>query len=229
MVILYSKMFAWNWRFVFTLGLYMAGYLNLQDANIVVSLCGVHATLINAPHVVMMGGILYWLQALKKKQLVADGKLGKFGKILATTPASVREEFSTTAKKDAVAVAGVTVKKEPIQPADEETLLAVTTATPTAVALSAKKKDRKVGLCLINPPTSPSIVLLFVQRPVPSSSDSSDGGVVVKTEPVEVVPESTLSNGSDEKKKKKKKHKKHKQGSSAEVSDQLWEEGLNFT
>ncbi len=31
--------------------------------------------------------------ALKKKQLVAQGKLGKFGKVLESTPAEVRKEF----------------------------------------------------------------------------------------------------------------------------------------
>ena len=33
------------------------------------------------------------LQALKKKQLIAAGKLGKFGKILDSTPEDVRKEF----------------------------------------------------------------------------------------------------------------------------------------
>ena len=32
-------------------------------------------------------------QALRKKQLIASGKLGKFGKILETTPADVKKEF----------------------------------------------------------------------------------------------------------------------------------------
>lgn len=34
-----------------------------------------------------------WTKALKKKQLIAAGKLGKFGKVLDSTPADVREEF----------------------------------------------------------------------------------------------------------------------------------------
>jgi len=33
------------------------------------------------------------LQALRKKQLIASGKLGKFGKILETTPAEIRKEY----------------------------------------------------------------------------------------------------------------------------------------
>lgn len=91
-----------------------------------------------------------------------DGKLGKFGKILDSTPASVREEFATTTTKDpaksAAAATGVAVKKEPVEAAaatpkdpaaakkepveaaEVETLSAVSTATPTAVALSAKRK-----------------------------------------------------------------------------------------
>ena len=32
-------------------------------------------------------------QALRKKQLIASGQLGKFGKILETTPADVKKEF----------------------------------------------------------------------------------------------------------------------------------------
>lgn len=37
------------------------------------------------------GSSLY--KALRKKQLVAEGKLGKFGKILETTPAEIKHEF----------------------------------------------------------------------------------------------------------------------------------------
>ena len=33
------------------------------------------------------------LKALRKKQLVAEGKLGKFGKILETTPAEIKNEY----------------------------------------------------------------------------------------------------------------------------------------
>ena len=33
------------------------------------------------------------LQALRKKQLIAAGKLGKFGKVLENTPEEVRREF----------------------------------------------------------------------------------------------------------------------------------------
>lgn len=32
--------------------------------------------------------------ALRKKKLIAEGKLGKFGKILETTPADVQKELS---------------------------------------------------------------------------------------------------------------------------------------
>ena len=38
---------------------------------------------------------MFCVQALKKKKLIAAGKLGKFGKILETTPSDVREEFET--------------------------------------------------------------------------------------------------------------------------------------
>ena len=33
-------------------------------------------------------------QALRKKQLIAEGKLGKFGKILEDTPVAIKEEFA---------------------------------------------------------------------------------------------------------------------------------------
>ena len=42
-------------------------------------------------------GIPY--QALRKKQLIADGKLGKFGKILDTTPVAIQEEFALASTK----------------------------------------------------------------------------------------------------------------------------------
>lgn len=42
-------------------------------------------------------GIPY--QALRKKQLIADRKLGKFGKILDTTPAAIQEEFALAPAK----------------------------------------------------------------------------------------------------------------------------------
>ena len=62
----------------------------------------------------------FLLQALKKKQLVSDGKLGKFGKILPTTPQEVKEEFGPEAKPVLVAATGV------------ETLSAATPQTMTA-------------------------------------------------------------------------------------------------
>ena len=37
----------------------------------------------------------YFWQALRKKQLVADGKLGKFGKVLESTPVGVKQELAT--------------------------------------------------------------------------------------------------------------------------------------
>ncbi len=89
--------------------------------------------------------VFVW-QAVKKKQLIADGKLGKFGKILETTPASVKEEFGDVlVKKGSAGVETLTaitsttnsLKKET---ADTETLAAVTTATPTTTALSTKKR-----------------------------------------------------------------------------------------
>ena len=45
----------------------------------------------------MVGYFIYDnpLQALRKKQLIADGKLGKFGKILETTPIELKQEFAT--------------------------------------------------------------------------------------------------------------------------------------
>ena len=61
-------------------------------------------------------------KAIKKKQLVEEGKLGKYGKILESTPAEVRAEFG---EKPAATV---------------ETLSAITTATPTAAALPATRK-----------------------------------------------------------------------------------------
>lgn len=38
--------------------------------------------------------MVFCIKALRKKQLIADGKLGKFGKILETTPAAIQEEFA---------------------------------------------------------------------------------------------------------------------------------------
>lgn len=81
------------------------------------------------------------LQAVRKKQLEREGKLGKFGKIIDATPASVREEFGDLATKtkdsaESAATADAATKQEP----GVETLSAVSTATPTAVALSAKRK-----------------------------------------------------------------------------------------
>lgn len=123
------------------------------------------------------------LQAIKKKQLVQEGKLGKFGKILDSTPDSVKAEFGTAG--EATTAAAATVKKEPVvesagvetltaiagtekvkkapvdmetavsgtkkkvkkEPVDVEVLAAVTTATPTTVALSAKRKVHICKLC----------------------------------------------------------------------------------
>lgn len=34
------------------------------------------------------------IQALRKKQLIAEGKLGQFGKILEDTPVAIKEEFA---------------------------------------------------------------------------------------------------------------------------------------
>ena len=37
--------------------------------------------------------LIGWFQALRKKQLIASGQLGKFGKILETIPAAIKKEF----------------------------------------------------------------------------------------------------------------------------------------
>ena len=37
--------------------------------------------------------LLSHLQALRKKQLIVEGKLGMYGKILETTPSEIRKEF----------------------------------------------------------------------------------------------------------------------------------------
>lgn len=63
------------------------------------------------------------LQAIRKKQLVAEGKLGKYGKILDSTPGKIKEEFSDTKVKTEAAV---------------ETLSAVSTATPTTPTITRK-------------------------------------------------------------------------------------------
>ena len=73
-----------------------------------------------------------FLQAVKK--LVDQGKLGKYGKVLDTTPSDLRMEF---------APGSTTVKKEPEV---VETLSASVSATPTAPASSAGA--RKVRLCV---------------------------------------------------------------------------------
>ena len=89
------------------------------------------------------------MQAVRKKQLEAEKKLGKYGRIIDTTPASVREEFadyaSPTTKDAAKSAAAGAVKKAGVetevkQEPGVETLSAVTTATPTAVALSSAKR-----------------------------------------------------------------------------------------
>ena len=59
-------------------------------------------------------------QALRKKQLVAQGKLGKFGKVLDSTPASVKVELESLCSNGAQrqpatpTIAAATVIKVPI-------------------------------------------------------------------------------------------------------------------
>ena len=71
-------------------------------------------------------------QALRKQQLIAEKKLGKFGKILDTTPQDVREEFGPHTTGQAVAPAAKT--------GTVETLSAVGTATPTITTTPKAKK-----------------------------------------------------------------------------------------
>ncbi len=71
---------------------------------------------------------------MKKKQLVADGKLGKYGKILDSTPSEVREEFSLSGKSGKTGEVA-TVKATP----GVETLSAAGTTTPTLTSTARKK------------------------------------------------------------------------------------------
>ena len=44
--------------------------------------------------------LIGWFQALRKKQLIASGQLGKFGKILETIPAAIKKEFELLVDRD---------------------------------------------------------------------------------------------------------------------------------
>ena len=80
---------------------------------------------------------------MRKKQLESEGKLGRFGKILDTTPSEVREELAFMGKEAGEStVTKPTVKTEP----GVETLSAVGTATPT---LSSTVKTKKVWYHLL--------------------------------------------------------------------------------
>ena len=74
---------------------------------------------------------------MRKKQLEKEGKLGKFGKILDSTPTEIREEFG-----DVVKTQGEATKKE----SGVETLSAVGGATPTPTITMKKKVTSPLDL-----------------------------------------------------------------------------------
>ena len=70
---------------------YMANNVHVQSPTIY-GQCTIYGHQI--PYMVMCINILIgWFQALRKKQLIASGQLGKFGKILETIPAAIKKEF----------------------------------------------------------------------------------------------------------------------------------------
>ena len=71
------------------------------------------------------------MQAVKKAQLVAAGKLGKYGKILDTTPADVRAEFGNNVAAKTTAGGDTSVSATPQASA--------AAATPQTVAVSSRK------------------------------------------------------------------------------------------
>ncbi|XP_054283700.1 H/ACA ribonucleoprotein complex subunit 4 [Macrosteles quadrilineatus] len=144
-------------------------------------------------------------KAFKKKQLIAEGKLDKYGKPNENTPSDWLEQSTTAQKSDngAVRVKQEIPDDDPSTPAGDQRKRKLSTtpgmsedqdASPTQVATEKKKKKKK-------------------KKKHDEEAPEDTSAVSIKEEPAEYNEESFVEgNGEPVKEKKKKKKKdKHKE------------------